>query len=291
MNPKLLPCLALVLYAGLFGCSTVPRQPADTLDMAAYQIEPVRDKTAIPFAEEDWTGWQNFLTFSNSNIRIPLARSATAPFEDKYGFDPASLKLRWLKPDELLWISWTTFYHGTGGHTYDGNVIYQIHGGQGRELFRDHIESVAKGGWASQDFKKLKMDYNDADRTFQFTRHDATVNGGVGLPDPRYLHPFTDIFTNDSGEICYRSEVDTVDTWQYQLAGSQLKFLHGTSAVDIGADGQPVEEIVKGFHVTHAALESMNPGIRGQATATGIILLNEKTQPYAVSSDDGLSGD
>jgi hypothetical protein len=293
MNPKLILCLALVLSGDLFGCSTASHQAASKLDLAAYRIERFQITNAVSLAGSSFTAWQNnFLVFSNSNIRVPLARSAAVQFlEDTNGFDPASLKLQWLKPDELLLISWTTFYLGSGGYTHDGNVILQIRGGQARELFRDHIESVAKGGWAAQQFTSLKIAYNDTSKTLQFTRSHTDINGDMGVPDIRRPYPFTTIFTNDSEEAGYISIVNTIDTWDYKLAASKLKFLRGSSAVDVGDDGQPVEEIAKGFNITRAALELMNPGLRGQHTATGVVILNEKLKPYQVSDDDGLGGD
>jgi hypothetical protein len=293
MKLKLILCLALVLSGGLVGCSTVSRQTATKLDLAAYRIERFQVTNDVSLAGSGFTAWQNnFLVFSNSNIRVPLARSAAVQFlEDTNGFDPASLKLQWLKPDELLLISWTTFYLGSGGYTHDGNVILQIRGGQGRELFRDHIESVARAGWGAQDMSSLEITYNDTNRIFKFTRRHTDIYGNIGTPDIQHPYPFTTMFTNDSGEIGYISIVNTIDIWNYKLAGSKLKFLRGNSAVDVGDDGQPVEEIVKGFNITRAALELMNPGLRGQRTVTSVVILNEKLKPYQASDDDGLGGD
>lgn len=291
MSTKLILCLVLVLGGGLFGCSTASHHVVSKLDLATYRIEQVRDKNAAPLDGPDWIAWQNFLVFSNSNIRIPLARSATWRFEDNHGFDPASLKLVCLKYDELYLLSWTTFRLGSGGYTHDGNVIFQFQGGKGHELFRDHIESVAKGGWLSQDFASLKITYNDSDRTFKLTRRSTAINGDMGVPDIRHPLPFTTTFTNDEGQVGYVSRVHTIDTWDYKLAGNKLKFLRGCSAVDVGNEAQPIEEIVKGFHITRAALELMNPAIRGQHTVTGVVLLDKKLKPYEVSSYDGLYGD
>jgi hypothetical protein len=290
MNPKIILCLALVLSGGLLGCSTASRHVVSKLDLTAYRIDQVLNKNDVPYDGSNWRAWQNFLVFSNSNIRLPLARSAVAPGEN-YGFDPASLKLQWLKQDKLLLISWTTFHLGSGGYTHDGNVILQIHGDQGRELFRDHIESIAKAGWAAQEFSSLKIAYNDSDRTFKFTRRNTAINGNMGVPDIRRPYPFTTTFTNDAGEAGYISKVHMIDTWHYKLVGSRLKFLRGSSAVDVGDEAQPIEEIVKGFDITRAALELMNPGIPGQQEATGVVFLNKKFKAYEISSDDGLHGD
>jgi hypothetical protein len=72
---------------------------------------------------------------------------------------------------------------------------------------------------------------------------------------------------------------------------SELKFLRGNSAVNLGDEVQPIEDIIKSLHVTNAALVLMNPGLRGQRAATGVVILNEKLKPYEMSSDDGLGGD
>lgn len=280
MKLKIIFCVALVLSGSLFGCSTTSHLPVNKLDLTTYRIEQVQNKNAEPYDGPDWIERRNFLIFSNSTIRVPLARSAVAQSDSLYGFDPASLKLHWLKQNELLLISWTTFRLGSGGYTRDGNVILQIHDDQGRELFRDHILSVAKGGWAAQNFSSLKITYNDSDKKFKFSRRSIAINGDTGTPDARPPFPFTTTFTNDDGEACYISEVHTIDTWRYKLAGSKLKFMDGSSAVDLRNEAQPIEEIVKGFHVTRAALEWMNPGIRGQQEATGVVLLDKKLKRY-----------
>jgi hypothetical protein len=291
MKFKSLWCFVFVLSGALFGCSTGSRPVTGKVDLAAYRIEQVPDKNGAPLAANDEREWQNFLVFSNSDIRVSLARSAMAKDEPQCGFDPDTLKLQWLKPGELLWISWTTLYQGSGGYTHDGNVILQIHNGQGRELFRDYIESVARAGWLAQDYSGLEIAYHDQDKTFTFTRLHTNIEGNMGAPDLRHPLPFTATFTNDDGKVGHISEVKTIDTWHYQLAGSKLKFLRGSSAVDVGDEAQPIEEIVKGFHVTRASLDVMNPRLGGQHTTTGIVVISENLKPYEVSSDDGLGGD
>ena len=265
--------------------------------MAAYRIEQVQNNNAAPhFDVPNLTKkeWHNLLVFSNSSIRVPLARSGLFDFggvpREDIGFDPASLKLEWLKEDELLWISWTTFRLGSGGYTHDGHVILQIQGDQSRELFRDCFESIAKGGWAAQYYSSLNISYSESTRIFTFSRRSTAINGNMGVPDIRHPFPFTTTFTNDDGQVAYISKVHTIGRWHYKPAGSKLKFLRGSSAVDLGDEAQQIEEIVKGFHITRAALELMNPGIRGQHKATGVVFLDKKLEPYETSSDDGLHG-
>lgn len=281
----------LVLCSGLFGCSTAPRSASLKLNLADHQIEQVQFQSTDAPAGADWREYQNFLVFPNSKIRIPLARSAMVQNELKAGFDPATLKLQWLKRDELLWISWTTLYQGSGGYTHDGNVVLQIRDGQSRELFRDHFESAARGGWMAQYYSSLKITYADRDKTFRFTRFCSEVNGDMGAPDPQHPFPFTVTFTNDDGKSGYLSKVETVTTWIYKLSGNKLKFLRGSSAVDLGDEADAVYKIASGFRVTRAALETMNPRLRHRQVATGIITLSQSIEPYQVSSDDGLGGD
>jgi hypothetical protein len=291
---RLAEVCALVLSGGLFGCSIVSRQAASKLDISAYRIEQVPNKNAVPYYGTVRAEWQNFLVFSNSNIRLPLA-SAGAEFgvgsPQDHGFDPASLKLQWLREGELLLISWTTLFLGTGGYTHDGHVILQIRDGQSRELFRDYFESVAKGGWAAEDFLSLEITYDDNHKTFQFVRQHESVNGNDGMPDTRYPLPFTEIFTNDSGGVGYISRVKTIDTWHYQLAGGRLKFLDGAEALDLTDEPQMVEEIVKGFRIGRASLDAMNPKLRDRSEVAGIVCINQKLKPYEISGNDGLHGD
>jgi len=294
MNTKITLLLALIWCGWSLGCSTTPQDIAAGLDLTAHRIEQANEHSK-PYQGGVWTEWQNVLVFSNSNISTPLARSGIvrfgSDFHEDHGFDPASLKLQWLKEGELLWISWTTFYLGSGGYTHDGHVVLQIRSGQARELFRNHFESVAKGGWGAQYFSSLKITYDDRDRTFTFSRRNTEINGDMGTPKIPNPYPFTTAFTNDDGQIGFGSKVHTLKTWQYKLAGNRLKFMRGTEAIDLGHEMQPIEEIVEGFHINRAALEAMNPALRGQREATGIVLIRRELKPYETSSDDGLRGD
>jgi hypothetical protein len=284
---RLTLCLLLVL-GGLTGCSTVSPQAGIVLDITAYRIEKLTDKYVDPIYGHDWKQWQNFLVFSNSNIRVRLARSAIAMKELHYGFDPHNLKLRWLKTNELLLISWTTMSQGTGGYTYDGNIILQVDGSQLRELFRDNIESVSKAGWSSQHFSSLKTAYNDENRTLHFTLQNTEINGDTKAPNPRYPFPFTETITFDDGQVGWRSEVTTMQTWDYRVAQGKLKFLRSNASVDLGGTAQPVEEIANNFHITRAKLDSMNPGLRAQTAVSGIVFVDMNCGPYKTSLYDGL---
>jgi hypothetical protein len=290
---KLLLSLALVLCGGLLGCSTASRHAATRLDLASYRIDQA-NKAARPFYEPGTvvTQWQNVLVFSNSSIRVSLARSATtqASFDSRFGFDPASLKLRWLKQDELLLISWTTLSRGSGSYTHDGNVIVQIQGEHGSELFRDCFMSYASGGWGAKDRVSLDISYNDSDRLLRLTRHRLAINGDMGAPDSGHPFPFTRTFTNDDGEAGYVSVVCTVNTWHYQMEGSKLTCLRGSAALDLGDEAQPIEAIVKDSHITRSELERMNPDIRDRQETAGRVILDDKLKPYEVSSYDGLWG-
>jgi hypothetical protein len=132
---------------------------ATGLDLASYRVERVKNESVSEYVPFECMEWQNFLTFSNSDFRIPLARSSatrvTADHFEQEGFDPGSLRLCWLDEDRLLWVSWTTFSRGSGGCRYDGHLILLIQGDQPRELFRDYFNSVARGGWASGDYETL----------------------------------------------------------------------------------------------------------------------------------------
>jgi len=281
------PGFYLLFMAGILaGCSSVPPQAANHLDLTAYRIEQAPAvKVKRPQGEPYDAEQQNYLVFENSDIRIPLVRSAGDGTDERYGFDPATLKLRWLKQDELLLVTWTTFYHGSGGYTYDGNVILHIRGNRARELFRDSFESIAKAGWAAQSFVSLDIAYDDGSRTFRFTRSDIEVNGDTKAPDPQHAYPFTEIFTNDDGQVNWRSEVKTVDAWDYKLEHDKLKFVCGWHSVDLGDESRPIADIVKCFNVTRERIDSLNPDLPGRDSTIGPVLLGDACGPYMVSSE------
>ena len=287
-------CLGIVLSGMICGCFTASRHAAADLDLAAHRVEQVQNQHATANESPDWTEWQNFLVFTNANIRIPLARAAVARYgadsHENYGFDPASLKLQWLKEGELLWISWTTVHRGSGGYTHDGHVILQVHANRPRELFRDCFQSIAQAGWRSKYYSALKISYDD-DRTFTLSRRTTEINGDMGTPKRPSSLPFTTTFTNDDGEPGYISRVSTIESWRYKLAGTKLVFIDGTKAVDLDKEAQPLEEIVNGFGLSRATLERMNPVLNGQHKATGIVLINRQLKQYETASYDGLHGD
>ena len=279
--------LHLVLaFAGLLLATPTLLLASPALNLPAHHIQQVEMKEA---RSPDYTQWQNFLTFSNTTTRVPLARSAVrriAGLEDFHtGFDPASLKLCWLKEGELLWICWTTHSLGSGHYMYDGHVVLQLRGDSIRELFRDHFSSAARGGWAAEHCASLEIGYDDKAMRFTFTRRTLEVNGDT--KPPKVSLPFLTVIQGDNGTM-YLSKVNTIDTWHYKLAGDRLKFLGGTTALDLGEDQQPFEEIVKSFHVSRAALEKLNPALRSQSQASGVVLLDTKLKAYQTSSHDGL---
>src|SRR6266516_7780092 len=68
-------CLGIVLSGMICGCFTAARHAAADLDLAAHRVAQVQNQHATANESPDWTEWQNFLVFTNANIRIPLARA------------------------------------------------------------------------------------------------------------------------------------------------------------------------------------------------------------------------
>ena len=288
-----MPTCLFTLVAGLF-LLVGWGYPADGLDLSAHRIERVRNESVTEYHGFHYEEWRNFLVFSNSIIRIPLARSGTTRVGSDHlepeGFDPGTLKLRWLKEGELLSISWTTFSRGSGHYTYDGHVLLRVHDEGVDELFRDYFNSIARGGWESANYSRLAIGYDAPAGTITLARRNTGIQGGYGSPPAQNLAPFANTFTNDQGELCYLSQITTVKKWHCRLAGSTLEFIRGTTAVDLGEEVRPILDIAKGFDVERSDLESLNPLLQRAGTASGMVMLRNDLQPYAASSYDGLHG-
>src|ERR1043166_9012665 len=116
--------------------------------------------------------FNNVLRFDGVPDGVPLAKSATVDAAEQLGFDAGTLQLRWLDPDELLWITWRTISQGQGSYSKEGHLVIRVTGNRFQEVFRDSIYAHGAGSTGGTNCH-LEVTY-EANRKLLTLRHSRT---------------------------------------------------------------------------------------------------------------------
>ena len=102
------------------------------INTSYYSIEE-QGKVTDPFL---LTSWLSVLHLHESGIRIPLMPEES-PAETGFSIDRETLRVEWLVPDQILWISWNTVPGPEPlAFVFSTHIITQISGSSVNELLR-----------------------------------------------------------------------------------------------------------------------------------------------------------
>lgn len=279
----------------LFVVGLAPAARGIELDLTKYKIERV-EMPMSPGLKRLY-GWMpeyhlfdNVLHFDGLDSEVHLARSASmrrlvAREPEQAGLDPETLKIRWLDPGRLLWLTWGTVPQGAGQYSKEGDLVLLFDGQRFQELFRDSMYAYGRSGAQDSSQLHVDIDYDPSTAVLVLARTEVE-RGSSGKKGPLD----DDEFTTDDGRTVYQGERRTRTVWRYRIENGQLRFVSGEEFADLHKD-HSVQDVAEAFHVPVAKLVRLNPKLRGADRTSGTLCLDDTVGPYRREKDDGLCGD
>lgn len=135
------------------------------LNTPARDVEPLRYaviRTALSENE-----WENELELNYMGATLALQKDGILNGVT-YGFDPETLKVRWLVPKEIAWVSWQNKPQGSGSYTDQTHVLLHMAGGAWREVFRETHSLQGGSGRDSYYTKRCGFRYSAGDHNIVF---------------------------------------------------------------------------------------------------------------------------
>jgi hypothetical protein len=281
LDPKGVPCLLVVVTAFATAAARAPYR------IERHEIEISAAVKAGHFGNEGFHLYESVLHLNGLRAGIRLGRSATdrdgSP-PDTWGFDPSTVKLRWLDRDALLLISWSTFPQGQGAYSKEGTVIVSVAHGRPHEVFRDVVYAFGKAGMGNASASGLAVRYDSSRRALTLTQIQSdewTSNEAGPLTDERW--------PTDGGDV-FSSKSRTERSWRYRFEGTRLRPLSG-EAVAVVDRPRAVASIAKGYGISLARLIALNPTLKGKRKAKGRLRIADRLGPYEPEMDDGICAD
>jgi HEAT repeat protein len=209
------------------------------------------------------------------------------------GFEKTSLHLRWVKPEELLELTWETIPQGSNDNIADGILLLARRDGAWVELFRNYGEGFAGscGSASDGDYSFAFSPYLNELR-FRIDRMRTEYGIGiVGVPGSLYneslspdIEPYGFITTNRAfwEWPCTLPEGLTIGSgtrwlnagdWQYPLES-----LEGISEQKGPWPDSPL--LTQGTALPPADLRLLNPELRDRQYWTGKIVVHRALPPY-----------
>lgn len=179
--------MARVLLFSVFVSSHVLNPHAGTLDIEKYEVV----KRDVADYEGQW--WT--LLFSDTLIEIPLLTTDGIFYDeddvfgsvkgpDGFGavIGPDGLQVRWLKENELVWVSWRTPPQGSGVYYDEAHIIEYVGGENPRELRRVNYPANGNQGAGNRQHLDINYTYDEERRLIleKLERHDTAL----------FFHPF-----------------------------------------------------------------------------------------------------
>lgn len=260
------------------------------------EIFRVDQKPAVDKSGPDQKTVMNVLIFPEMNLDIPLARSAVIRDEssnrdDHLGFDPDTLKIEWLKKDEMIWVHWDTFSQGTGGFNHEGHIVLNLVGNQWKEIFRDNFMSYSKGGWWHHSSNSLNISFDRSLRLLKLKFSGEDFSAVDEKPKVFTTIEIDDTVSGNSsqgGKYSYTVVEKTILT--YEVSNENIIFQYGYKTFDAGKNRFLFEDLAGKFQTTVADLRRLNHPKKGGKYLTGEIIVGDHLEPLKTDDDDGLSG-
>ncbi len=239
---------------------------------------------------EHYQKWMNTVIFDDLQATIPLAESAlcvsnVTPEGEPWGVNPEKLTVDWLEPEKLVWIHWSTFFHGSGGYVYDGHIVALRDGEKLTAIFKTTFPSYGRGGIADYRRSTMEIRFDSTSLILTVLQIDTdSMSSDVKIPMAVHMD-------SDNG-VTYVQERTIRRVWTYTVQNSRLTYMNGFEFGELAEKEYPLQEVSEGFRVEIPTLLTFNTQLHAEGTCTGTILLNDTLAPYHDDmSWDPLYGD
>lgn len=245
------------------------------VDLSAFRIDQI--KLLEEFNSDDDETFLNLLVVSNTTLRIPLGKSHIYKGNDNFvtGFYLPSVKLSWLKSNQLMRVSWQENYGQ--GFTFEGQIILLVAKNRHKEIFRDIFTERSRSGSLSRSSASLDIQYSESDRKIKIERFESYFYGSTE-PSSEYV-PFAKPMMINNAPQAYAVDVSSVTSWSYKLINDELQFLRGKKWLVLD-DDYLISDISLYFKIPHLTLEQLNPSFQDAIVASGKVLLDDNISPY-----------
>lgn len=209
---------------------------------------------AIPSDQPDVTRVQYLLHIDETSQDIPLGTTREYVGEEeelrgaKEGLDEDSLLIRWLEPNCLLHIHWTTISIGGGRFQAQGNLLLLKSDGAWNEILRDWREYYYGGG--ASDYQEVRLEFG-WDRMKKVLSIEEVFNrSGTGLSSPG---PLVESYFREGDTTIYWRAYQVVRTWEATVSGRNLEIGSGFSSLGVNPDPDRSPLNAPWFSVSSAA--------------------------------------
>lgn len=254
---------------------------------------------------------QYYIHIDNTKQDIALGTTREFVGEDRFlhgekeGLDQESILVRWLAPDRLLHIQWTTLAVGNGGYQAQGNIVLNNSDGVWRELLRDSREYYYSGG-ASDNYRlMLAFGWDSERRRLHLTQTDF-INASYGLSGPG---PLLNSYTGPGRDPDYWRSYRVEKSWTAAIEADALVFDHGEIALGLPPEtnreqwdkpsftvAQAAEFVAQSsdFSTNRSAAEQVhyflqrNPDLRADSNCPERLLVSAGIPPFEPSATEML---
>ena len=173
---------------------------------------------------------------TSQDIPLGTTREYVGAEEDlrgaKEGLDEEALLIRWLEPNRLLHIHWTTISIGGGRFQAQGNLLLLKSDGAWSEILRDWREYYYGGG--ASDYQEVRLEFGwDRARKVLFI-DEVSSRSGTGLSAPG---PLVESYFREGDTSIYWRAYQVVRTWEATVVEGKLQFRSGV--ISLGVNPEP----------------------------------------------------
>jgi len=172
---------------------------------------------------------------TSQDIPLGTTREYVGAEEDlrgaKEGLDEDSLLIRWLEPNRLLHIHWTTISIGGGRFQAQGNLLLLKSDGAWSEILRDWREYYYGGG--ASDYQEVRLEFGwDRAREILSVEEISRISV-TGLSAPG---PLVESYSREGDTTLYSLDFQVVRTWEATISGRNLQIRPGLSSLGLNSD-------------------------------------------------------
>lgn len=232
---------------GLLALVVVAVSAPEDVPLPAYELEVVTvnepvDNPELLFSEtsswgdEDAPKSYTLYVFHplGTDTRIALGRMARVPTDPHYprGMYAKSFACEWVRPGELVALSWSAYGPGKGYWGVQGLVVLERTAETWQEVFRSYEDSHYSGGWYAK-FRGKFLLVNDEQTGQMLLRREKHHFSGSDTREP--------LMRPDGSKYSRHTYQPT--EWPCELVDGRLAIGNGTTYLDLKDEAFPAREV------------------------------------------------
>jgi len=173
--------ILVAVVTALFICGTVHADMSDTAGAVPEYTIIREEHPGVGKTHGSMSYFSNVLELKEYGIEIKLCDDFTEDGES-YGLNKDSLRLTRINGNRLLWISFDTIAHGSGGISHTTDILVLFKNREVTEILRETYQNHNRLGWQAEVVQERQFNLGNDGHLVKMINQNTSVADAMDFP-------------------------------------------------------------------------------------------------------------